>query len=132
VVTSQLQTNRFVRRTSLGPQKINARLRKVINKKTGHVRPLNKFGKGDGIMNFDPEETIATKFRLESVEETSPPAGMNTGKWYSYIIGRGSSMINGKMAGSLRAVTEHAESVVEDLNSRANRHGSIYVSRRQK
>lgn len=78
----------------------------------------------------DPEDTIVSKFTLESVEETSPPAGADAGKWYSYIIGRGTSVITGKRSGSLRTVTEHAEKVVEDLNSRSNRHGSIYVSRR--
>lgn len=83
-------------------------------------------------MNTDPEETTASKFSLESVEETSPPAGAAAGKWYSYIIGRGSSLIKGKKPGTLSAVTEHAECIVEDLNSRANRHGSIYVSRRNK
>lgn len=78
----------------------------------------------------DPEDTTTAKFRLESVEETTPPEGAEKGRWYSYIIGRGSSIIAGKKAGSLKDVTEHAESVVEDLNSRSNRHGSIYVSRR--
>jgi len=83
-------------------------------------------------MNNDPEDTTATKFKLESVEETSPPSGAEQGRWFSYIIGRGTSMITGKKPGTLRTVTEHAENVVEDLNSRANRHGSIYVSRRTK
>ena len=78
----------------------------------------------------DPENTTTTKFVLESVEETTPPEGAETGQWYSYIIGRGNSVITGKHAGSLTSVTEHAENIVEDLNSRSNRHGSIYVSSR--
>ena len=81
-------------------------------------------------MMQDRQNSIADKFTLESVEETTPPAGAAKGKWYSYRIGRGKSVINGKRSGTLQTVTEHAESVVEDLNSRGNRHGSLYVSRR--
>lgn len=84
------------------------------------------------MMNSDPEDSFATKYQLESIEETNPPEGINTGIWYSYIIGRGTSKINGAKLGTLRSVTEHAESVVEDLNERANKHGSIYVSRTRK
>lgn len=81
-------------------------------------------------MNQDPEDTSTSKFILESVEKTTPPEDAEKGKWYSYIIGRGTAIITGKRAGTLSSVTEHAQSVVEDLNSRRNRHGSIYVSRR--
>ena len=82
------------------------------------------------MMLDDPENTVTTNFVLESVEETSPPAGAEQGKWYSYTIGRGNSVISGKSSGTVTSVTEHAEKVVEDLNSRSNRQGSIYVSRR--
>jgi hypothetical protein len=84
------------------------------------------------MMNENPENSTVVKFKLESVEETSPPTGAEKGKWFSYIIGRGSSMITGKKPGTLKTVTEHAENIVDDLNSRSNRHGSIYVSRRSK
>ena len=82
------------------------------------------------MMLDDPEDTIATKFVLESVEETTAPDGAGQEKWFSYIIGRGKSVISGKRSGTLKSVTEHAENVVDDLNSRSNRQGSIYVSRR--
>ena len=78
----------------------------------------------------DPDDTYANHFTLENVEETTPPEGSGKGNWYSYVIGRGKSVIEGKMAGTLQSVTEHAQSVVEDLNARSNRQGSIYVSRR--
>lgn len=78
----------------------------------------------------DAQENNIGKFILESIEETTPPEGGGDGKWYRYIIGRGQSVINGKRSGTLKAVTEHAESVVEDLNSRGTRYGSLYVARR--
>ena len=81
-------------------------------------------------MSEDPDNTSSDKFTLESVEETAPPAGAGKGTWYSYVIGRGKSIITGKHAGTLQSVTAHAETVVEDLNSRSNKQGSIYVSRR--
>ena len=82
------------------------------------------------MMLDDTEDTITMEFVLESVEETTPPKGEENGQWYSYTIGRGNSVISGKSAGTVRSVTEHAEKIVEDLNSRSNRQGSIYVSRR--
>ena len=81
-------------------------------------------------MSYDPHDTTSAEFTLESIEETSAPDGAGKEKWYSYIIGRGKSVISGKRAGTLQSVTEHAENVVEDLNSRRNRQGSVYVSRR--
>ena len=81
-------------------------------------------------MNDNTAETKSLKFQLESVEETTPPEGAEKGKWYSYIIGRGKSVIKGKRCGTLKAVTEHAEGIVEDLNSRGSNYGSMYVSRR--
>ena len=81
-------------------------------------------------MLHDPYNISSAKFTLESIEETTAPDGAGTEKWFSYIIGRGKSIISGKRSGTLKSVTEHAENVVNDLNSRTNRHGSIYVSRR--
>jgi len=84
------------------------------------------------MMDSDPEDTLATKYQLESVEQTTPPKGITSGTWFRYIIGRGSSKINGTKTGTLRSVTEHAEVVVENLNERANNFGSTYVSRTRK
>jgi len=78
----------------------------------------------------DPDDTHPNHFALENVEETTPPEGSAKGKWFSYTIGRGKSVIMGKMAGTMQSVTAHAHGVVEDLNARSNRQGSIYVSRR--
>lgn len=66
-----------------------------------------------------------------TVEKTSPPEGM-TGNWHHYVIGEGNSKIEGKRPGTLQAVTQHAETVAESLNSRIGK-GSVptYVSRKK-
>lgn len=74
--------------------------------------------------------TIA-RYRVMTVTKTSPPEGM-TGMWHHYVIGEGNSRIDGKRPGTLQAVTQHAETVAESLNSRAIK-GSFpaYVSRKK-
>lgn len=69
------------------------------------------------------------KYRVMSVEKTSTPDSM-TGTWHRYVIGEGSSRIDGIKCGSLKAVTEHAETVAENLNARAGAKGYAgYASR---
>jgi len=72
------------------------------------------------------------KYRVESVEKTDPPEGLPAGNWHRYIIGQGGSKIEGLKPGSLKAVTEHAESVATDLNLRAKGGNSTYAARKQK
>lgn len=67
------------------------------------------------------------EFHVETVEKTMPPEGAPDDNWYRYVIGKGTSKIEGKKHGSLYDVTRHAETVAEDLNSRKARHGSMYV-----
>ena len=74
----------------------------------------------------------ADKYRVESVEKTDPPAGMPAGNWHRYVIGQGGSKIEGLKPGTLKAVTQHAESVASDLNSRAAGGNSTYAARKQK
>jgi len=69
------------------------------------------------------------KYLVVSVELTERPDGIKSGKWYHYIIGRGDSRIEGFRSGSLQSVTQHAYDMVEDLNERVNRKGSIYAPR---
>ena len=79
-----------------------------------------------------PEEyTNKLKYHIVTVEKTAPPEGLPGDNWHRYVIGQGSSRIEGKKPGSLKAVTQHAETVVEDLNSRAGRGGSTYAPRKQ-
>jgi len=71
------------------------------------------------------------KYHVVTVEKTTPPEGMPGDNWHLYVIGHGSSRIEGKKPGSLKAVTEHAEAVTEDLNSRTGRGGSTYAPRKK-
>jgi len=66
-------------------------------------------------------------FCVEMVEKTMPPEGAPEVNWCRYVIGKGSSRIEGKKPGSLQAVTQHAEAVAENLNSRKASYGSMYV-----
>jgi len=80
-------------------------------------------------MNEAPEHN---KFRLISIEKTDPPEGMPGDSWYRYVIGQGTSRIEGKRLGTLKAVTLHAEEYAENLDTRATIGYSAYVSRKQK
>lgn len=77
------------------------------------------------------DDTNVLKYRVTTVEKTTTPQGMPGDNWHRYVIGRGSSKIEGKKPGSLKAVTQHAETVAEDLNSRAGRSGSTYAPRKR-
>lgn len=84
-------------------------------------------------MSADLENTENDdKYQVVTVEKTDPPAGMEAGNWYRYVIGQGRSKIDGVKLGTLQAVTEHAQAMVEDLNSRAARSGSFYAPRKRK
>lgn len=72
------------------------------------------------------------KYRVISVEKTSPPEGMPDGSWYRYVIGQGTSRIEGTRLGTLKAVTRHAEEFAENLDTRTSTGYSAYVSRKQK
>lgn len=78
------------------------------------------------------EESISKiKYRVVSVEKTTAPEGLPGDNWHLYVIGQGTSRIEGKKPGSLKAVTLHAETVTEDLNSRTGRGGSTYAPRKR-
>lgn len=72
-------------------------------------------------------------FVVESVEKTSAPEGMSGDDWHSYVIGYGSSRIEGKKPGTLKDVKKHAQSVAEDLNSRADiKNKGVYASSKKR
>jgi hypothetical protein len=75
------------------------------------------------------EDTYTQKFRVESVEKTDAPEGLPGSDWHRYVIGQGRSKIEGLKTGTLAAVTRHAEAVADDLNLRATKGNSTYVSR---
>ena len=72
------------------------------------------------------------KFHVASVEKTEAPDGMPEGKWYRYVISHGKSQIEGIRAGTLKAVTKHAEEFAENLNTRGTKIYSTYSSRSNK
>lgn len=88
---------------------------------------------------MDKEEDTTTttstnklKYRVVIVEKSPPPEGMPGDNWHRYVIGQGSSSIEGRKPGSLKAVTLHAETVAEDLNSRTGKGGgSAYAPRKR-
>ena len=67
------------------------------------------------------------KYSVITVEKIQPPEGMPEGKWHRYVIGRGHAKIEGTKPGTLKSVTEHAETVANDLNSRAQKGGSYFA-----
>lgn len=80
-----------------------------------------------------PEETDIKKLKYQvvSVEKITPPEGMPGDDWHRYVIGQGSSQIEGKKPGTLKAVTQHAEAVAEDLNLRKGGGVSTYAPRKR-
>lgn len=58
------------------------------------------------------------EYKLVTVEKTDPPEGVEDGTWHRYVVSRGDSSLEGKRRGTLKQVTEHAETLAEDLNSR--------------
>jgi hypothetical protein len=76
--------------------------------------------------------TNSNKYQVISVEKTDPPAGMEDGNWFHYVIGQGTSKIEGTRMGTLKGVTKHAEEFAENLNLRGTKGYSAYTSRSQK
>ena len=67
------------------------------------------------------DNLITTKYRVIKVEKTTAPEGMIGDNWYLYVIQKGSltnSIMDCKITGTLKSVTEHAEEVAETINFR--------------
>jgi hypothetical protein len=77
-------------------------------------------------------DTSKAEYRVVSVEKTDPPAGVQDGNWHRYVISQGESEICGCKSGTLKAVTQHAESFAEDLNARSAKGYSAYAPNRRK
>jgi hypothetical protein len=69
------------------------------------------------------DESNKYKFHVTEVAKTTAPEGMPGDNWYRYVIQKGKQVIDCKKTGTLKAVTEHAESVAEMINSRHLRGG---------
>ena len=76
-------------------------------------------------------EPNTPEYHVIKVEKTTAPKGLSGDNWHRYVIGQGSSKIEGKKPGSLKTVTQHAEMIVEDLNSRKGRGHSVYAPRKK-
>ena len=73
------------------------------------------------------------EYNVLSVEKIDPPAGMDGANWYRYVIGRGTSTMVGNRRGTLKQVTEHANTLASDLNARSGRNGkSLWAPRQNK
>jgi hypothetical protein len=84
-------------------------------------------------MPSDPDPTRnPLKFLVTSVEKVEAPEGMPEGKCYRYVISHGKSQIEGVRAGTLKAVTKHAEEYAEHLNTRGTKIYTPYASRTRK
>lgn len=59
-----------------------------------------------------------TDYRVSSVTKATPPAGMEGGDWYRYVLEGGHSPITGWRRGSLSDVTEFARISADELNER--------------
>ena len=77
------------------------------------------------------EETKKPRYTVISVEKTTPPEGTTGENWHRYEIGQGTSKIVGKKPGSLKEITQHAETMAEDLNSRTGSGNSVYAPRKK-
>ncbi|MDH5326451.1 MAG: hypothetical protein OEZ68_06425 [Gammaproteobacteria bacterium] len=82
-------------------------------------------------MNIKPGTTLP-KYRVESVQKSPPPEGVQDGEWCSYVISEGNSKIRGYQLGSFHDVTQYVECVVDKLNMRAANCYSVYTSRKKK
>lgn len=69
------------------------------------------------------------KYNVTSVEKVDTPEGMPGDDWHRYVLGEGTSKIEGLRPGTLGKVTEHAQKFCEELNDRIGRGGSTYSPR---
>lgn len=73
----------------------------------------------------------SVKYRVMSVKKTATPKGLPEGNWFRYVIGQGRSKIEGLRPGTLKTVTDHANSVANDLNDRGARGYSYSVTQKR-
>lgn len=71
-------------------------------------------------------------YQVVAVDKIATPDGMSGNNWHRYLIQRGNSEIVGQKPGTLKSVTEHAESVAETLNLRASGVNTTYAARKKK
>ena len=71
-------------------------------------------------------------YEVVTVEKIATPSGMEGDNWHRYVIRRKGSEISGMKPGTLKSVTQHANSVAEDLNLRVGGlASSTYAARKR-
>ncbi|MGD8742236.1 MAG: hypothetical protein PVH46_02350 [Granulosicoccaceae bacterium] len=64
------------------------------------------------------EATPDRTYKVVAVEKTEPPAGIEGGDWYRYVIARENETIVGNRRGTLKEVTQHANECAQNLSYR--------------
>lgn len=73
------------------------------------------------------------QYNVTSIEKTVPPEGADGQNWYRYVIECDGSVVTGCRQGTLKQVTEHANSFAEEINARTQGRGmSPWAPRRSK
>lgn len=81
---------------------------------------------------MEADHTQSLYYQVVTVEKIDTPYGMSGANWHHYVIKRKGSAIDGMKQGTIKSVTQHAESVVNDLNERiGGRASSVYAARRR-
>jgi hypothetical protein len=79
------------------------------------------------IMTISKEAVSRDKtYRVEAVEKTDPPAGIEGGTWYRYVITLEDKTIVGNQRGTRNEVTQYAKECAENLSARYARGTSTW------
>jgi hypothetical protein len=70
-------------------------------------------------------------FRVETVEKTVAPAGMEAGSWCRYVITSRRSRVVGRYRGTLAQTRRNAEQLARSINERAQGIRSAWAPRPQ-
>lgn len=93
-------------------------VKKMFEKKD-NIKPVEKVETEISEPEAINEEVVKRKFNVMNIEKISTPDGMVGDNWYQYVVGQGTSEIKGLTMGTLKQVTEHANSVADDLDDRS-------------
>lgn len=63
-------------------------------------------------------EMMETQYLVKTVEKTDTPAGCDGDDWCRYVLERDGSTLVGQRRGTVKQVTQYAEELAKDVNSR--------------
>ena len=84
------------------------------------------------MLTDEEKKSLREKFRVIEIEKIDAPDGMPGDNWHRYVIGQGTSRIEGMKPGTLKAVKKYVEEYTDNLNSRASGSYSSYAPRKKK